>query len=360
MNVPSGRVRNAAISAPARSIRRRPAAAFSPPRVSVPRAAATGAPASSTTLPDRLAPSVSATSSFRASPGARASAAWTQGTCRASSTARRYVSGGTPFSAYVPSGPARTRRANALPLRRSFARGTARPVLSSTTLPGQRRRRRERDRQRAALGQRQPHVGPRRPARVSGVHDQGAAALRRVRDREGALGVREDPARRRLHALEAHERSRDGPLAGVADRAGERKARREGDGTREAAGAQARRERRGEAVLPHGDPVAGGARLLESEDAVRPGHGRARERPESLRRRAGRPARGRLRRRPEARPTRPRPCPRSCRRAREGARRDRPSRRPRRRPRRGRERRPRPRPSRGRASPSRPRPAPRA
>ena len=135
VNVPSGRVRNAVTSAPRRSMRRSPAKAFSPPRVSEPRAAGTGAPLSSTTFPVSVAPGVSATSSFLASPGASASAASTHGTWRASSTVRRYVSAGTPFSAYVPSGAVRTSRAKAFPLRRSLARGTGRPVLSSTTLP---------------------------------------------------------------------------------------------------------------------------------------------------------------------------------------------------------------------------------
>ncbi len=155
----------------------------------------------------------------------------------------------------------------------------ARPVLDDPS--GHGRRRGERDGQRTALRERQLHVRSGGPARVSGVHDEHAAPVRRVRDPEGALGVRDDPARRRLDTLESYERALDRALFRIVDDAGDRTAGRDGNRPREPTGAHARRERGREPFLAHRDAVARRARLLESEDAVRPGHDGARERPES-------------------------------------------------------------------------------
>ena len=87
VNVPSGRVRNAVISTPARSISAQARDAVPAARVRVPRAAATGAPASSTTFRERRAERQRDVELLRLSPGASERAAWTHGTCRASSTA---------------------------------------------------------------------------------------------------------------------------------------------------------------------------------------------------------------------------------------------------------------------------------
>ncbi len=96
LNPPSAPDRNVDGSSP-RAARISAARPVPPSRESEPRAPATGCPASSTTRPESVAPSVSGTSSFFSAPAATVISAADQGTCRASSA----------FSANAPVGSGR-------------------------------------------------------------------------------------------------------------------------------------------------------------------------------------------------------------------------------------------------------------
>ena len=140
----------------------------------------------------------------------------------------------------------------------------------------ERRGPRERNRDGLAFAEGQLHVRPASPPGLSGVDDDRAASLGRVRDRETSLGVRLDPARRRAGALEPHEGARGGSPAGAEHDARHRIACLDRDRTRNRARPETRLPRRRQPGLLDRDAVPRGARLFELELAVLAGDGLAR------------------------------------------------------------------------------------